>query len=64
MATHDRYDTDVLRTLQCMADSLYHISKRLDRISDAPQIYSTADYAKEYPELTKVITAIAHGKED
>jgi hypothetical protein len=64
MATHDRYDTDVLRTLQCMANSLEHISKRLERISDEPQIYSTADYAKEHPEWAKVIKAIAHGKED
>lgn len=50
MATHDRYDTDVLRTLQRIANSLEKISKHFDRLFDTTQIYSTADYAKEHPE--------------
>lgn len=64
MATHDRYDTDILRTLQRIANSLENISKHLDRIFDTTQIYSTADYAKEHPEWAEEIKAIAHGKED
>lgn len=62
MAAHDRYDTDVLRTLQRIANSLEKINKQFDRLFDTTQIYNIEDYAKEHPEWVEKIKAIAYGK--
>lgn len=55
MATHDRYDNDILKQLTRIANALERISKRL------PEEYDTAEYGKEHPDWAEKVEKLASG---
>ena len=55
MATHDKYDNDILKQLTRIANALDRIAKRL------PEEYDTAEYAKEHPDWAEKVKKMASG---
>ena len=55
MATHDRYDNDILKQLTRIANALERISKRL------PEEYDTAEYGKEHLDWAEKVEKMASG---
>mgnify|MGYP003405984839 CR=1 FL=1 len=62
MATHDRYDNDILKQLTRIANALDRIDNHLSNMpiinSDA-KIYDTDKYSKTHPEFIDKINEIA-----
>ena len=62
MATHDRYDNDILKQLTRIANALDRIDNRLSNmpiINSDVKIYDTAEYGKTHPEFIDKIKEIA-----
>lgn len=55
MATHDKYDNDILKQLTRIANALDRICKRL------PEEYDTAEYGKEHPDWAEKVEKLASG---
>lgn len=56
MATHDKYDNDILKQLTRIANALDRIAKRL------PEECDTAEYAKEHPDWAEKVKKMASGE--
>ena len=62
MATHDRYDNDILKQLTRIANALDRIDNHLSNmpiINSDVKIYDTAEYGKTHPEFIDKINEIA-----